>query len=325
MGITDASRPLTDSASSEGAAVHLGCTIYYWGHREQSRLLVECIGPLASRLREQGLCRRLWFNRFDARGPHVYAVFTAAPDAFEELSAAVSDAVQAYLDASPSRTEMTPEALAERHAACRGKTQGVADAAPGLARNNTFYLNPHAPGGYPFALSEGMAAGDELWRLVEDMGSWALSRLDEAESGAATGPAARWLVAFERALAAAGHSPAAYWRHHAGTLALGFEDRVARGQASAGEVLARLGERNRHSLSRLWQAPPGDVGPDPGRLVALVGADPGATTEQRHRRWREIVHVLLNQLGVSVAATLPMVLFAWARAELEGDRRREDA
>jgi hypothetical protein len=296
----------------------LGCTIYYFGEHEQDRLLVECIAPLARALRERALCRRFWFCRFDARGPHIMVVLTVAAESRAELEARVSAAVQGYLDASPSRIEIDQTVLDERHRACRGRTQSAVDSYAGLASNNSFLVHEHGPEHHPFVLGRGWSRSEHLWRFVDELSLWAIECLSTAR-GAATGPAVRWLASFERALAAAGHAPRAYWRYHAGTMALGIADRIASKELGAEDVLARIGDTNRGNLARLWQHDQEDHGgPDPAQLVELVLGDDELAMERRRQIVREVIHVLFLQLGVRASVEMVIILFAWLRAA-EGD------
>src|SRR5690606_27208666 len=118
------------------ATARLGCTIYHHGAREQDRLLTGCIGPLARALTARGLCHELWWTRFDARAPHVRALFTGRADAMPALREQVAAAVSAHLAGSPSRAELPEGERAERHRACRGKIQSPVDGHPGHPDNN---------------------------------------------------------------------------------------------------------------------------------------------------------------------------------------------
>ena len=60
---------------------YLGLVAYCWGQEQQDRLLTECLKPAMEEWRSSGLTRRFWFDRFDARGPHVLGLLTTTPEA----------------------------------------------------------------------------------------------------------------------------------------------------------------------------------------------------------------------------------------------------
>lgn len=309
----------SDVALSSHAKTLLGGTIYCWGARDQTQLLIQCIGPLVRRLREEGAIHRSWFSRFDARGPHIFFVLTPAPGAIGAVEAIVSTSVRTHLDFAPSQTALASGELVSRHAACRGREQGVMDSEPGLADNNTFFLRAHAPDGYPFVLSSGVAAPDELWTFVDALGLWAIDRLAASNGGAAgtaTATAARWIRAFDGALIAAGHEPEGYWRYHASTLMIALDNEM-RGEHSRDRLLTLVGGKNRATLSQLWRVEPQrtDWEPAPSHLVKIAFVGGTASMAARRRLVREVVHNFFGQLGLPVTVELPLILFAWLCGE----------
>src|SRR6185436_17825658 len=50
----------------------LGGNVYLWSRAAQNRFLTRCLGPAIRELQDQGLASGFWFDRFDARGPHVF-------------------------------------------------------------------------------------------------------------------------------------------------------------------------------------------------------------------------------------------------------------
>lgn len=289
----------------------LGCTIYHHGEREQSRLLTGCVGPLARALAERGLCHELWWTRFDARAPHVLALFTGRADAMPALREQVAAAVSAYLAESPSRAELSEEERAERHRNCRGKALSPVDCYPGHPDDNTFVLHDHSAEPYPYFLTGDMPAGERVWRFASALSLWAIDCLAASPERAATGAAVPWLSAFERALAAAGHAPRGYWRYHAGTIMGDLDTRLATGRIVPSQAMSRIGARNRRVLAQLWDQPPSPGAPDPAELVEAVGV--GSNEAQRLGVLREILHVLLLQLGLPTHLQIVIILFAWLR------------
>jgi hypothetical protein len=295
---------------------HLGATVYCWTPAEQDRLLVQSLGPLARQLRREGLATRFWFDRFDARGPHVLVVLTPAAGArsavAERLTCRLGGFLATCSEVPGQGAELSAEDVERRHAECRGKVQCVADSYPGLAEANSYCLFDHASRGYPFWLTVDLSSENELWDLIDELAFWAVDRLADGSAGLA---AARWVAALDHALSSTVPDPEAFWRYHATTLLTPLAKRLAADEAA---VLASLpgwiGERNAAVLARVWSETGASPPPWPhlDSLVRLAtdGRDPAGA-----KRWmalREIIHCALKQLGVPVAAHVPMVLYAWS-------------
>jgi len=309
--------------------VHLGIVVYYWGWRSQDRLLVECLGPLAREFGQQGLADRFWFDRFDARGPHLFAIVTVQAPALPEVAARAVAVLESYLAAQPSREEMSCEEIAARHAECRGKRQCAVDGYPGLATNNTFHVFTHPIQAYPFWLSAGLPREADLWCLLSDLAFWAIEQLAPLDESSPTASAVWLAAAIDRELQHVGSPAAEYWRYHATTLLLGFADRLQEREADViGGLASAIGVHNRQALLDAWrwceEHPP--LWPELPRLTQCLASE----VLSESRRWpllREILHSALKQLGVPVAQHVPLVLFAWQRnlpvtAAGHGEERR---
>lgn len=307
---------MTDGAAPEPRA-NLGLAAYVWGALHQDRLLVECLAPAVGELRRQGLAHRFWFDRFDARGPHVFAVLTLPREAAPEAGDRLADRLREHLAAHPSSVALTEDQLAHRHRQVRGKRQCELDGRPGFAANNTFEIFEHPPRGYPFSLGASLsgAAEDELWRLLADLSLWSIGRLAAQPGKAAMAPALLWAASMDRELHRAGVRPADSWRHHARTLVPDLFDRLAPEETDAAlaELSADVGTKN-PAFGRAWQevAATGSVWQGIPDLLRLLGVAPALP--QDWRLLREINHTLLKQLGVPVALHLPLVLYAWRRS-----------
>ncbi|HEY3571441.1 MAG TPA: hypothetical protein VGP73_26175 [Thermoanaerobaculia bacterium] len=287
--------------------VRLAAVAYVWGAAHQDRLLLEQLGPAAGELRREGLLHGFFWDRYDARGPHLFAVLTIPEAAAPDVSGRLAARLAGHLADHPSPVELTPEQLARRHAETLGRRQCEADGRPGFAANNTFEILEHPPRGYPFRLSEGLAGEEELWRLAADLMLWTIGELAPRPGAPAAAAARRWTASVDRELRLAGVRTAEYWRYHAATLipalaGMGPEEEAA---ALAG-MAARVGDRG-GDLASAWRevAAAGPVWPGLPRLVRLalgVGV------------WdllREIDHATLKQLGLPVAFHIPQVLHAW--------------
>jgi hypothetical protein len=88
------------------------------------------------------------------------------------------------------------------------------------------------------------------------------------------------------------------------------------GLALLAHMEKRVGEANREVFDRIWRAP------EEGTYLAVqhdLLRELEALPESR--RWpvlREINHVLLKQLGLTVPLHLPLVLFFWLKGALPG-------
>jgi hypothetical protein len=298
---------------------NLGLVVYSWGPRNQDRLIVECLGPAVRELIEAGLASRFWFDRFDARGPHVLFLVSLEDDHFQAARERLAEQVEAYLSAHPSEEVLTPEDLADRHAGCRGKVQCEADARPGFGANNSFVLFEHGPRDYPFWLSAGVAEEERIWSLLSDLAFWAIDQLAARPGRVPFEAAVRWSAELDRALRAAGLEPAGYWRYHATTLILGLDERL---ETKEEEVLASLpgsvGEKNLSAFERIWSES-ANVWPSVSTLVHLVFQG----DRKAARQWallREIVHGLFKQLSLPVRLHIPVVLFGWHQNVAEKGR-----
>lgn len=299
---------------------HLALNVYCWGPDEEDRLIARCVGPLVDELRRDGVARRFWFTRFDARGPHVLCVVSGDGRRIPELRARLHAAVDAYLARSPSRAVFADGELERRHAECRGACLCAIDGEPGIARNNTFRVAPHRPDDYPFRAAAGAEFADELWELLTDESLWAARRLPPASRSAA---AVLWVHGLDEALRRAGEDPGEYWRYHAGTILLGLQDRLDRDGESFLAVLPGLvGERNWALLSRAWREAEHDPAAWPltGRLASLVAAQDARSQRERLSLVRIINHGVLAQLGLPVALRLPLLLYAWLRTRPDAPR-----
>lgn len=288
---------------------HLVCNVHYWGRRPTNRLLAECLAPAVRELRGAGLVRRFSFQRFDARGPHLFVLLGTAPGQGDELRRLLGARLEAWMAAHPSTEPLTEDELRTRHEQCRGKRLCALDADPGFAANNIVRWAPHPPDGYPLDLTAGVVERDALWALLSELAEWSLGRLDDG-----AGAAVRWIAGVDAELRRVDGMAEDYWRFHARTLLTGLHERLARDEAGVMEALGRgVGARNRETFDGSWRAVQagGAVWGGMRELLRAVLAADGRMMEQRLGLLREINHSLLSQLGQPVAAHVPLVLYAW--------------
>lgn len=300
----------------------LGLNVYHWGARQQDRLLVECLGPVVEECRQEGLVERFWFDRFDARGPHLFILLTlpghdeGVEAGEDEVARRVEVRLTSYLTAHPSSEVLSSERLAQLQGDLRGKALCSEDLRPGVAANNSYVLFTHDPQGYPFRLSAGLPFETELWRLLDDLARWGIQQIAAHPPGPPLAVAVRWAAGLDAALRAAGLAEE-YWRFHAMTLLLGLEERLAAEEDQVlGSLEGAVGEKNRATFSRLWaEHSPVPVWPHLSRLVALAAPEADASPAgRRFQLLRETVHCGWKQLGVPVPLHIPLVLFAWSQS-----------
>lgn len=289
---------------------HLGINVYCWGGDAQRRLLVEQVAPLVRRLLDERTIERFWYTAFDARGPHLTLLSTAAERTLPALRERLRGEIARCLAAAPSDRTIDAAEIAERHRQCRGKVLCPADALPSVADNNSFVLFEHPADGYPFGFARGLERADELWRRVGEVVVWTLGLLGGRDAAPS---AVRWTAAVDAAIERAGLAAEAYWRFHATTLVMPLAARLAADEAGVlASVPGVVGARNLESFDRLWSQVEdgGWSGPDVDALVALVSAAPD---RDRWSLLREINHTTLGQLGLPVRLHLPLVFYAWQR------------
>lgn len=281
---------------------HLALNVYLWDWPGQDRLAADCLAPLARAMRAEGVARRFTFSRFDARGPHLFALLSVPAGRADEARGRVEAAVGAWLAENPAERSLSAEELEQRHAECRGKRLCALDDAEGFAEPGSFAIAAHGPPRWPFGtFPEG---DDALWEEVTELALWSAARLGE---GSRTGAAIGWIAAADHALGRQGADAAAYWRHHAGTLLPGMRERLPSDDDALLALLeGAVGARNRATFDLAWSAPAGPRA-DAGALVAAALRAGGEGT------LREANHLTLLQLGLPVRAHVPLVLHAWHR------------
>ena len=290
--------------------VYLGANIYYWGNKEQTRLLLNGVRPWNTRAREAGLIQRFWYCRYDARGPHLFILFATQPESQADLQTFLEAEVESFLRSNPSTEFLSREELEKRHRDCRGRTMSVADSGQLLADNNSFVVFSHQDSAYPLHLSAGMTAAEEFWNRLDVLASWALEQLETDT----TRTAVRWFAAVDHSLRRAGLSPQEYWRFHACTLLLPLKQRLQTDEAAVLAALPRtIGENNRTLFAHTWREMNNgcNLGFDVGSLVRLIVNDEARSLERRFATLREINHVLMGQLGQWTKFEIPIVLHAW--------------
>lgn len=291
---------------------HLGINLYLWGHGNQDRVLIECIGPTVHELLCGGLCSTFWFDRYDARGPHLLLVLGVHADRWTAATSLLSSRLYAYLEARPSMEVMHPDELAVRHEVCRGKPLCGVDAEKGLAANNTYRVFEHEANFYPFPLICGVTASDELWTRWSNISLWTLGCVAKGESRLA---AARWVATVAHALDTMAGGAEPYWRHHMERLIPGFRTRLRTvgARTVAAEARTTMGAMGGDVLLTAFdeQAVLNEAMPDIDDLMQIVIKGDGCVVERKWPLLYALTHTTLKQLGLGVPCHVPLILAAW--------------
>ncbi len=293
----------------------LALNIYSWGAAGKTRLLHELLLPALEPLYLEGRLTRWLFDRFDARGPHLFVLLGApSQDQRRRLEEDLAAQIESFQAAFPCREELTEEALWAQHAACRGKSLCALDRLDGLASNNSFLFAPQGESDYPFSIFRRTRDVPDFWRAFADESFWAISQL-AASDGRAMGPALRWAATFDHTLEELGVDAESYWRYHLCTLLPALAERFEAEAPAA--VLASLAplvkEKNRQVFGRIWQVTAAEEGRDPRAVALLRSLLRGFGAESEFAAPREVFHLSLKQLGLELTFQISIVLYAWQR------------
>ncbi|MEM9593453.1 MAG: hypothetical protein AAGD06_04295 [Acidobacteriota bacterium] len=280
-----------------------GLVVYVWGRDEQDRLIRDCLAPELEARRKSGDLTFAWFDRFAARGPHLFFILDMA-SGFEALC----QRLETYLAEHPSEFHFDEKELVRRHAQCRGKILCEVDTRPGLAENNTFVALEHPKDDYPFFLIQGHPRKHEVWGLVDELYAWMLRQIATVGRTERIPHALAWAVEVDRAMGGETHR---YWGFHAETLWPALRDQNLLATEDFQDRSRELvGQRNAATFGKLWTS--SASGAPEGLARRLVEAlDPAPSNDWQFLR--EINHWTLKNLGLPVRSHLPLALYGWQR------------
>jgi hypothetical protein len=300
-------------------AVAIGANVYLWSFREQNQLLVELLEPLATSFEAEQPEVRFWFDRFDARGPHIVVLFLGPTDHHAAIKSQLSHSLVSFLAPRTASSGLSQTEIARRHEACRGAVLCSLDAEPGLALENSWALFQQPIEAYPFRITArfpGPAAAS-FWDLVSDLCHWNVCQLAEQVEHGAPRIGLEFVAAFDHGLRNRGLDAGGFWRFFATTLLFTLPDRLeADPIGTIASLPTAIGEHNRSLFDRLWyRAAEPFLWPRLPELVDLAAVPHKVGFRQPWRPLREVVHWSLKHLGVSVRAEIPLILYAWHRHE----------
>lgn len=286
---------------------HLGLVVYASSLAEQNGLVREVLAPRSRACCNEIEGERWWFTRFDARGPHLFAVFTLAAARHAQVVEGLTADLETYWSRRPAAT-VDDDERRTRHQACRGKILCALDREPGLAPERTVRFFDHPRDGYPH---HRIPDDDSQWPLVSRLTDWIAAQLAEVEDRPPIGAALQLLAAVDGVLREQAAPVSAYWRHHASTLLPSLDPHL--------ESPPGAGVRP-SPWHEVWSVasevpPPFAALPE---LIALAGKRGWDSEGAAASALREMLHTALKQLGVPVRNQIPLVLHAWRSAANAG-------
>jgi hypothetical protein len=299
-------------------AVHVGTNVYCWDQEAQNRLLAECLGPLTEELRQDFGFTRFWFDRFDARGPHIVALFSVPLGADLIVAERLENRLLAYL-AIHSRPGATLRKQVEtRHESCLGMALCDVDSEPGIADENSYRIFWHSSWGYPYRLTRGLPpnVAAETWELIDELTRWTVAQIAMNPAESPVRKAVLWLASFERLLREMHPDAESYWKFHASTLLFGIPQQLEKDERQVYAGLdSAIRPNNERVFSALWEEDrrSGPCWPPLRDLIECVITQAEPPERSPWRLAREIVHWTLKQLCLYVASEIPLVLYAWRR------------
>lgn len=298
-------------SSRSGLGAHLGINVYVWREGAQDRVLVECISPIVNDLLCGGLCQTFWFDRYDARGPHLLLVLGVRGENRSAATSLLSSGLDAYLESQPSMDVMPPNEMAFRHEGCRSKPLCDVDAEEGFARNNTYRIFEHKASFYPFPLLLSVSASDQLWMYWCNISLWPLECIAKRQAWPA---AVQWVAMVARALKMSGGAEP-YWRYHMQRLAPELSQRLETvgAQAVSIELRRSIEAVGGGVLFTTFheQAAFAEIMPDIDELVQVVVESSGCVAKPAWQLLYALTHTTLKQLGLGVRYHVPLISAAW--------------
>lgn len=297
--------------------LQLSLNIYHWGARFQNRLLMDRLGPVLEELYYDDVVESFLFNRFDARGPHIFVSLIVPRDRREVLLKRLMSELDTFLEQHPSTEPLDPKELELRHAACRGKALCVIHRRPGLAENNTYLIEEEEEIQFPFWIRQPLSSDDVLRRLLTEQALWAIHQLTAQGGKTPLKAAIVWAAVFETTLRRTLGNAGGYWYFHASTLLLNLPKGIQPEDENevAASVAPLVSAKNRESFTRVWDIVLESelAYPNVTQLVEILAPDPDGAEPQDWAPLRGFMHLSLKQLGLKVAFHIPIVVFSWLK------------
>jgi hypothetical protein len=281
----------------------------YCTDTEQRNLLFEGLTPWVTEARKQGLADFFTFRRFDARGPHVFALFRGK----DELRDFLESRIQQFLGACGS-SSMRPEEIRRRHRQCRGRTLCSVDREADFAENHSYVFFEQSTDDYLLNLGQWMADPEEFWRSLDALAWWSLDNSRRASSNSA---AIRFISALHKSFVLHGVNSHEYWRFHAQKLLPVLQDTISTPEEMHYWLQLAVSEANRRVFSPVWDEQKLSSSSQLAQIDTLVSGivdEKIGGPERKFELIYEVCDLGLHQLGQPVSSQNVIVLYALDRA-----------
>jgi len=301
-----------------------GMNVYFWGRREQDRLLRCCISPILLRLRRHGHLRSFWYDRSDRRSPHIHVLIgTNGP--LEPVRESTLDTIKEYIAREPSVRLLSHDELADLHADADGKCLCSLDQGEDVIPNNTVLACIHGRKDEPFSTVGKAPDVATVLDILTEISILSLESL--SPSFPLTNARAAVTCMLLSAAAFDATDAAEYWRFHVNTLIKGLDASHFDGDLLKALPDKALGQASVRALTHYHRSI--RSGRAPMLPAQMVNMSHVATPEklrsafrnspsQRIRNepealavYRLMFHVLFKQLGITTQMQIPIAVLLW--------------
>jgi hypothetical protein len=293
---------------TEEERITFGFNVYCWGEQYQDALLIDCILPLFSRLTADCDAHRLWFDRATLRGPHIFGLVTVPVRHQENARDLIRVKLERFLCERPSQRQLTAQELNASHLDAGGKSLCDADLEDGIGANNSFkvFIHEGPDTRYPFFLWK---EDNLFWRITAGLTMFILRQLAAGVKKNRLALVA--LIAFDKVFFEDSGEAKQYWTYHLSTLI----PRLDVSRLGSSHVQAMLGHTiSEEGFAQILQWRNGHVEDEMADsfteieeffrdLQPVVGKAAGSARSVA----RELLHVLLKQLGISTLRQIPII------------------
>lgn len=300
----------------------IGFRIQYWGVEEQSQLIYGSLLPVVRGLYEGGAITRVWYDRYNLRGPHISLIVGSEDAHKDKVKRVIESALARYVRHRPSTRLLS---IAELNSLHRDsiKSPEMSGADVTFIPNNSIhsYDIPLVDCVYPFTLCP-LAVLNELVAVWNSISLLSMKYLKRWQTSHVDALALRVMFLIDGIVFTTRQGALRYWLYHASTLL-----RPAAGTVLYSNVMAALSEIVSPELQRksrvlesqirafkLPQAP--NSGLHAGTLNIIEEFSPviralsdaiGHNNVFNQVLLREIVHVFLKQLGIATVRQIPLI------------------
>jgi hypothetical protein len=287
----------------------LGMNIYC-EDSDQKRLLLDNLRFWARDAGSQGIANLFWYRRFDARGPHVFAVFGGDPCLRQFFEPRVSAFLRECHGGGLAAAD-----IQRRHRRCRGLTLCAPDHEPGFAQMKSCVAFELGPGDYPLSLTTQLECKAIFWQCVDSLTFWLL---DQVKRGTGPSAAVACCCGIEISLRCCGMPMQDFWRSHAHKLLPVLARREMNSDKAKDWLQLALSEHNSRVLSRLWNQIDRQIETGVETMKSLVNA---VILDRQITSWDgklailiETLDLIFHQLWLPQSVQTVIILYAWRQS-----------